>query len=270
MVLLLEIYLILVYACACFLLYGRTGDDKENPFRELDWSFIYLFALSTTVNDPDIWLPLYSRNRWNALVFISFLLVNLYFIHNLVIATIYDVYSSSLSQYTQNRQANRSSALESAFLLMADRTHAVDKETIMAVFRILRSHYSEAKLQVLYEVVDPEEVGKVPKDSFYLILDALNRRVRSRDPPAGGWIIFSNMLLALNACFVIGICFFHTRNSVDTNKRHVPRTLVITMVLLSVFLFLDTAQQVTASALHDSKRCKLRTLLTIFFSTINR
>ena len=270
MVLLLEIYLILVYACACFLLYGRTGDDKENPFRELDWSFINLFALSTTVNDPDIWLPLYSRNRWNALVFISFLLVNLYFIHNLVIATIYDVYSSSLSKYTQNRQANRSSALESAFFLMADRTHAVEKETIMAIFRTMRSHYSEAKLQVLYEVVDPEEVGRVPKDSFYLILDALNRRVRSRDPPAGGWIIFSNMLLTLNACFVIGICFFHTRNSVDRDRRHVPRSIVITMVLLSVFLFLDTAQQVTASALYDLKRCELRIFLTVFFSTINR
>ena len=60
MVVMLELYVILVYACACFLLYGRRGDDLDGPFQELDWSFINLFALSTTVNNPDIWLPMYA------------------------------------------------------------------------------------------------------------------------------------------------------------------------------------------------------------------
>ena len=181
MVVMLELYVILVYACACFLLYGRRGDDLDGPFQELDWSFINLFALSTTVNNPDIWLPMYAQNPWNALVFISFLITILYFIHNLVIATVYEVYSSSLSQHTQKREANRSSALESAFAIMANGAHAVSKDIIVDVLQRLRPHYSKAKVYVLYELVDPDGAGEVPRDSFDNVLTALNTRVRTRD-----------------------------------------------------------------------------------------
>jgi hypothetical protein len=59
--------------------------------RSIGWSLISMFALSTTVNDPDVWLPVYNLSPINSLVFISFLIIILYFVHNLVMTHVYEI-----------------------------------------------------------------------------------------------------------------------------------------------------------------------------------
>jgi len=117
----LEWYLVLVYSCAFVLLYGRiAGDagDSDAPgwaFRDLGWASLSLFSLSTTVNDPDVWLPLYAKNPLNAVLFVSFLVLLLYGVHNLVIATVYDVYAQSLANHAKARRDRRADALAKAY-----------------------------------------------------------------------------------------------------------------------------------------------------------
>ena len=61
-IVLLELYIVLVYACLCFVLYSEPGSpDGSTSFRSLSWSFVHLYELSTTVNNPDIWLHLNLR-----------------------------------------------------------------------------------------------------------------------------------------------------------------------------------------------------------------
>lgn len=57
-VLLLELLVTLVYSCVCVALYHGVEDAQ---FTTLGDAFLSLFTLSTTVNDPDVWLPLYYR-----------------------------------------------------------------------------------------------------------------------------------------------------------------------------------------------------------------
>ena len=57
-VLVLELLVTLAYSCVCVVLYHGV---KDAPFTSLGSAFINLFALSTTVNDPDVWMPLYDR-----------------------------------------------------------------------------------------------------------------------------------------------------------------------------------------------------------------
>ena len=65
-IVLLELYIVLVYACLCFVLYSQPGSpDGSTSFRSLSWAFVHLYELSTTVNNPDIWLHLNLRRYRN-------------------------------------------------------------------------------------------------------------------------------------------------------------------------------------------------------------
>ena len=61
----LELYIVVIYSCLCVALYGAA---PQSGFSSLHEAFVSLFALSTTVNNPDVWLPVYAHSRWNALV----------------------------------------------------------------------------------------------------------------------------------------------------------------------------------------------------------
>lgn len=39
----------------------------------------------------------HPRSHWNGLVFVSFLVVLLYFMHNLIISNVYEMYSTSMT-----------------------------------------------------------------------------------------------------------------------------------------------------------------------------
>ena len=140
-IVLLELYIVLVYACLCFVLYSQTGSDGDPSFRSLRWSFIHLYELSTTVNNPDIWVHLYLRNPYNGFVFVSFLVILLYFMHNLIIANVYEMYSHSLIRRMHRRNDKRRVALQKAFAsLDHQRNGFIEKNVIMMCLRRMRQH----------------------------------------------------------------------------------------------------------------------------------
>lgn len=54
-----ELFLITVYACACVLLFSdidRDGRSGQTAFLDFGHAFISLFALSMTVNNPDVYM----------------------------------------------------------------------------------------------------------------------------------------------------------------------------------------------------------------------
>lgn len=189
-VILLELYIILIYACICFLVYRQSGEDGHGSFSSLSWSFINLFELSTTVNNPDVWLKIYHRNHWNALVFVSFMVVILYFIHNVVIAKIYENYRA-LSGMRLSQMINyRLLALNEAFQTLSDDNGFIAENRLKLIFKQLRPHYSDDKLDVLYSMMTNEAppssletTGIRGFDAFKMISRCVNTRVRNRRPP---------------------------------------------------------------------------------------
>lgn len=57
-ILVLELLVTLAYSCLCVVLYHGV---PEAPFTTLRDAYLNLYALSTTVNDPDVWMPIYDR-----------------------------------------------------------------------------------------------------------------------------------------------------------------------------------------------------------------
>jgi hypothetical protein len=59
-------------------------------------AYYRLLILLTTANFPDIMLPAYEQNFWNCLLFISFLVVGLYFLMNVLLANVYSKFKVRL------------------------------------------------------------------------------------------------------------------------------------------------------------------------------
>jgi len=55
-----------------------------------------LIILLTTANFPDIMLPSYNSNRVNCLFYISFMIIGLYFLLNVLLAIVYDNYKTRI------------------------------------------------------------------------------------------------------------------------------------------------------------------------------
>ena len=101
-----EFFLIAVYACACVLLYSdadSTGRSGQVPFLTFEKAFISLYSLSLTVNDPDVYLPYYRMWFGNVFVFLSFLVLTFFMIHNIILARIFQIYATKLKETALRR-----------------------------------------------------------------------------------------------------------------------------------------------------------------------
>ncbi|KAK3238117.1 hypothetical protein CYMTET_51865 [Cymbomonas tetramitiformis] len=209
----LELYIVAMYACACIAIYS---DFKAAPaFHTLHGAFMNLFELFTTVNNPDIWLPLYEVNRMSALVFISFLVICLFLVHNLVISTIFNEFTAHMSVPMARRRDARREALQLAFsTLDPEGIGMISQQRVMAALQYLRPHYNAQKIGVLYERVDLEYTGAVRLDAFARVADALNMRVHreklaSMTQRANHSKVVTAMrgvLAVANLFFILGTC----------------------------------------------------------------
>lgn len=72
----------------------RGTQEGEAYFSSLQESIWSLLILLTTANFPDVMLPAYGLNKANAIFFILYLIIGLYFLLNLVLAIYYSNYKN--------------------------------------------------------------------------------------------------------------------------------------------------------------------------------
>lgn len=88
-VLLLVLLLVCFYTLVCTVMFAEAGDPS---FANLGISFVSLYALLTTVNYPGVMMPSYNQSKWWSLLFISYLIIGVYILMNLVLAVVYNNY----------------------------------------------------------------------------------------------------------------------------------------------------------------------------------
>lgn len=72
-------------------LFSGTIEGVEN-FADLNDSFFYMFVLLTTSNYPDVMLPSYAQERRYSIFFITYLIIGLFMLMNLLLAIFYSNY----------------------------------------------------------------------------------------------------------------------------------------------------------------------------------
>ena len=99
------------------LLFDGTAEG-EAQFSDLPTGALSLLVLLTTANFPDVMLPAYRAHRASCLFFIVFLLLGLFFLMNLVLATIYNAYRKQLEDNMLEFAHRRRESLHVAFGLL--------------------------------------------------------------------------------------------------------------------------------------------------------
>jgi len=94
-----ELYL-MVNLILLFLFYVilKDGEYELDLFSRPWNAFFNILVLQTTANFPDIMLPIYRKNRFAALYFIAFFLINNIILFNLSLSVFYVNYKKNLQE----------------------------------------------------------------------------------------------------------------------------------------------------------------------------
>lgn len=85
----LLLFFLVFFSISAFYLFSPITEYDQ--FSTMWNSFLSLFVLLTTANFPDVMMPAYRTNQSYALFFVVFLVINLYFLLNIMLAVVCQV-----------------------------------------------------------------------------------------------------------------------------------------------------------------------------------
>lgn len=185
-VLLLVFFLIVFYDLLCVILFFGTEQGRLYFNDPID-GFLSLYVLITTSNFPDVMMPSYTENRLYALVFVSFLVVGLIFLMNFVLAAVYSNYRGHLKTEVQERLVIQAKLLNRAFRLVSEDKKTIDGNDWLKFFRILRPQYPDAKINLLFQIIDEDGDGAIDAVEFGRVVDLLSMSIKERVAPRNVW-----------------------------------------------------------------------------------
>jgi hypothetical protein len=116
---LLLVYLVLIYGCFGVLLF-RDYPNHAVYFRNFEETFLNLFVLLTTANNPMVMIPAYEHNRATVLFFGSFVFFGLFFLMNLMLATIFDSFKQKVKEERFHQLHCRRAAIHEAYVQLKE------------------------------------------------------------------------------------------------------------------------------------------------------
>ncbi|XP_014475943.1 PREDICTED: two pore calcium channel protein 1-like isoform X1 [Dinoponera quadriceps] len=110
-------FLITVYMTLGYYMFS----EMNRNFSTLQDSFVSLFVLLTTANFPDVMMPSYSRNKWYAIYFVSYLCTMLYVMMNLMLAVVNETFTFRERDKFKKLFLHKRKACQHAFRLLVSR-----------------------------------------------------------------------------------------------------------------------------------------------------
>jgi two pore calcium channel protein, plant len=109
--------LIVIYAISGMVMFEGTEEGRQY-FPDFGSAWLNMLILLTTANFPDVMMPAYEHARYTSIFFITFLMIGLLLMMNLVFASIYQNYRQEVSQRAARFAKRRKKSLEFAFQLL--------------------------------------------------------------------------------------------------------------------------------------------------------
>ena len=172
------------YAWFGVVMFPATSTEGREYFPNLRDAAWQLLILITTANFPDIGLPAFLTNRWSMLFFASFVIVGCFFLMNLLLATVYNVYTEERGKFEQRAKARADDNLNLAFEVLAGNGGDIPVETMHCLFDELNRHhevtYIDAERAIfLVGELDQSSDNRIDRQEFDALCSVL--RLESRD-----------------------------------------------------------------------------------------
>jgi len=167
----LVFFVMTIYSVFGFYFFGEI--DRQN-FGNLGRSFVSLFVLLTTANNPDVMMKSYNESRWSAAFFISYLSINLYFLMNLMLAVVYDAFTKIEKEKFRRLFLHKRKAAQHAFKLLVtqERPEQVSFQHLEGLLTAYRPRTTPTEAYLIFKLINKSGSGYLSVDEFYDIYDA--------------------------------------------------------------------------------------------------
>lgn len=105
--------------------------------------------VSTTVVNPSLWMPMYKVSRTNAIFFVFFIIVSVFYLHSLVLSVVFQTYIHAATQIHNRSVVDREEAIRRAFLalLREESSEFISATSVRKALQIVRPHYNPLKVR---------------------------------------------------------------------------------------------------------------------------
>lgn len=169
--LVLVFFVMLIYSVFGFYLFGKQDIDN---FSTLSKSFVSLFILLTTANNPDVMMKSYNWSRWSCIFFISYLFINLYFLMNLMLAVVYDTFTKIEKEKFRRLFLHKRKAAQHAFKLLVtqERPDEVNLQHFEGLLMAYKPSATPTEAYLIFKTLNKSNSGYLNQDEFLEVYDA--------------------------------------------------------------------------------------------------
>lgn len=178
----LLLFFMLIFSILGFYLFSS---DPNNPhFSTLQGSFVNLFILLTTANFPDVMLPAYSKSKWSALFFIVFLIINLYFLMNLMLAVVYETFTRMEKEKFRKLLLHRRKACQLAFHLLVSKTSpaSISFRHFEGLMKYYKPKACRRDVYLMFKTLDVTKTGFLTLEEFYQVYEVSPLKWKPKRP----------------------------------------------------------------------------------------
>ncbi|XP_068750292.1 two pore channel protein 1-like [Montipora capricornis] len=175
-VLFLLLFVMFIFAFLGFFLF--SDNEKDEFFNSFWRSFISLFVLLTTANYPDVMMPSYSHSRWSAIFFIVYISVVLYFLMNLLLAMVYDKFTSCEKDKFRKLFLHKRYAVRQALEKLCGRSppHWISWQDFDCLMHFFKSSSSRLENYLVFKTLDESQTGQLSLEEFYHLFETSGMR----------------------------------------------------------------------------------------------
>lgn len=182
--------------CSAERMRAEIGTECEgyHYFSKLEVSLRSLLVLLTTANNPDVMMFAYMKNRFYAIFFITFTMIGLYFILNLLTAIIYNQFRGYLTSSLQASFFRRRVGIRAAFeVLLQIQDPDSDQPLGTVSTEHARQAIQKAKIgttggQLVRNALAQNSTGHLSAREFQDLFDVLDKETKRRQRPAMSYV----------------------------------------------------------------------------------